>query len=212
VPAEGSPLVCERLETEHLARWAVGLLVVDVDQANQVVQAMVRRGHRPFPGGALVQFAVRHRVVDEGGVLLLLQAERHAHADHQALPQRAAGNLHAGRVGGHPGHGQAAVVAAVGLEFAFRHDACLDQGCIEGDGVVAVGEQEAVTALPLGFVGTQAQRMAVGHRQHVGVAERLTDIALALDLAHAHGIAADPIGAAGQFGQRLRGNSHWMAP
>ena len=200
VPAEGGPLVGQRLEAEHLARRAVGLLVVDVDQADQVVEPVVRGAHRRLPGRALVELAVGHRVVDEGRVLLLLQPQRHADADRQALAERAAGDLHARRVGGHARHRQAAVVAAVGLELALGNDAGLDQRRVVRDRIVAVRQQEAVAAFPFGFVGAVVHRMAVGHGQHVGPAERLADVALALHLAHAQRVAADAVGGLHQLG------------
>ena len=73
VPAEGGPLVGQRLEAQHLARGAVGLLVVDVDQADQVGEAVVGGAHRGLPGRAFVELAVGHRVVDEGRVALVPQ-------------------------------------------------------------------------------------------------------------------------------------------
>jgi hypothetical protein len=63
---------------------------------------------------------------------------------------------------------------------------------------VAVREQEAVAALPLGLVGAELERMAVGDGEDVGPAERLADVALALHLAHAQGIAPDAVGARGE--------------
>jgi hypothetical protein len=65
MPAEGGPFVGQRLEAQPCRR-AVGLLVVDVDQADQVAQPVVGGGQRGLPGRALVQLAVGHGVVDEG--------------------------------------------------------------------------------------------------------------------------------------------------
>ena len=59
---------------------------------------------------------------------------------------------------------------------------------------MAVRQQEAVALLPLRFVGLEVHRMAVGDSQHIGPAERLADVALALHLAHAQGVAPDAMG------------------
>ena len=112
----------------------------------------VARPTSPPPRSSPRQLAVGHRVVDEGRRSLLLQAERHADGDRQALAERAAGHLHARRVGRHARHRQAAVVAAVGLELVLRNDAGLDQRRVERDRVVAVRQQEAVAPLPLRVV------------------------------------------------------------
>jgi hypothetical protein len=64
---------------------------------------------------------------------------------------------------------------------------------------VAVREQEPVASFPLGIVGPVGERAAVRDRQDVGHAERLPDVALALDLAHAQGIASDAIGAVAEL-------------
>jgi len=114
------------------------------------------------------------------------------------MAERAAGDFDAGRIGGHARHGQAAVVGAVALQLVLGDDAGLDEGGVEGDGVVADGQQEAVAALPFRVVGAVGESVEIGHRQHVGDAQRLGDVALALHLAHAQGIAADAVGPVGQ--------------
>ena len=63
---------------------------------------------------------------------------------------------------------------------------------------MADGQQEAVAPLPVRVLRPVAQRVEVGHGQHVGDAERLGDVALALHLAHAQRVAADAVGAFGQ--------------
>ncbi len=197
-PAEGFHLRHQRLEGHHAVARAVGLLVVDIDDGDQVVELVVGGAHQRLPHGALVELAVGEQGVDEGGRGLALQAQRVAHGDGQALAERAAAHLHARRVAAHARHRQAAVVAAVGFEFALGNDAGLDQRRIQRDGVVAVGQQEAVTALPGGVLGLEGHRVEVGHRQHVGDVQGLRAVALALHLAHLQGEAAHAVGALGQ--------------
>ncbi len=194
------------LEIEHAGRRPVGLHPVDVDEADQVVEPPMARRHGRFPGRALIQLAVRHEVVDEGPRRLALEAEPDADGDAETDAERAAADLHARRVAGHARHRQATVVGAVGLELRFRDDARLDQSRVQGDRVMTDGQQEAVAVLPIGLLGPIIERVEVGHCQHVGDAERLRDVALSLNLAHAQRVAADAPGAivqARRIGQRL---------
>ena len=160
-----------------------------------------------FPDRALAEFAVGEQAIDEGVRLLALQPEAEADGERQPVPERAAGDLHARRVGRHAGHGQPAVVGAVALEFVLGNDAGLDQRRVERDGVVADREQEAVAALPFRIVRAVAHRMEVGHREHVRDAERLGDVALALHLAHAQRIPADAVGPIRQGGSLAYGSA-----
>ena len=69
---------------EHLARRAVGLLVVDVDDADQVVELAVAGRHRRLPGRALVELAVGEQVVDEARPTSCASARGHADGDRRA--------------------------------------------------------------------------------------------------------------------------------
>ena len=110
----------ERFERHDLRRGAVGLLVVDVDDSDQVVELPVARGHDAFPDRAFVQFAVGEQRVHERFRSFALEPETAANRDRQAVAERAAGHLHAGRIARHAGHWQTAVVAAVRFEFFLR--------------------------------------------------------------------------------------------
>ena len=98
-----------------------------------------------------------------------------------------------------PGHGQAGVVGAVGVQFAARDDPGLGEGGVEADGVVAGGEQEPVAAVPVRVVGAVAQAVGVDGGEDVGGAEGLSDVALALFLAHVQRVVPDAVG---EFGDR----------
>ena len=75
VPAERLEARCERLEARHLGGRAVRLLVVDVDDADQVVELPVAGRPGAFPDGALAELAVGEQAIDEGLRLLALQPE-----------------------------------------------------------------------------------------------------------------------------------------
>ena len=84
---------------------------------------------------------------------------------------------------------------AVGFEFGLGNDAGLDQRCVKCDGIVTVREQKAIATFPRRIIGPELHRVEIGNSKHIGDVERLRDVALALHLAHAHGVAADVIGA-----------------
>jgi hypothetical protein len=65
---------------------------------------------------------------------------------------------------------------------------------------VADGKVKAITLFPLGVFGLVVQGVEVRHGEQVCRAQRLADIALALDLAHAQGMAANVMGALHQRG------------
>ncbi len=195
MPAECLPLRFQRLGTEHLRGMAIGLLVVEIHQTDQVTQLVMSGGHRRFPRRSLAKFTVRHQVVDEGIRPFAFQAQSHANGNTQPVTQRATRDLHARCVGRHAGHWHPAVVHAVGVEFVFREDTGLHQRRVERDGVMADGKQKPVPSFPFRITGPVAERVEVARGQHIGDAERLSDVALPLHFAHQEGLAPDIPGA-----------------
>ena len=78
---------------------------------------------------------------------------------------------------------------------------------------MAVGQEEAVAALPFRFVGAGAHGMEIGDGQDIGDIERLGNVALALDFGHPHRVAANMVGAVRQALVRntVAGVSHGSA-
>ena len=63
---------------------------IDVDKADQVVEAIVCSYSRSFPDPALGDLTITQEHVGPGVELIeVLAVERYAHADRQALPERA---------------------------------------------------------------------------------------------------------------------------
>ncbi|AHC85779.1 hypothetical protein X970_16245 [Pseudomonas monteilii SB3101] len=206
-PAKGLPAVDDWLEGQYLAGMAIRLLVVHIDDGDQVVQAPMAGRHGGLPGRALVELAIGQQVVHPAVRPLAFEPEAGADGDAQAVAERATGDLHAGGIGSHTRHGQAAIVATVGFKLILWDYAGLDQCGIEGNRVVSDGQVETVALLPFGVAGVEAQRMEIRDRQQVGGAQRLADIALALDLPHAQCVAAD-IASAHSQRQRLGVGRH----
>src|SRR3954469_6899075 len=93
VPAERLEPLVQRLEAGHLARRAVGLLVVDVDDADQVVELEMTGRPGALPDRALAQLAVREQAIHEGVRLLALQPEAEADGERAPAAAAAAGEL-----------------------------------------------------------------------------------------------------------------------
>ena len=83
---------------------------------------------------------------------------------------------------------------AVGVQFFFRQHARFQQGGVQRDCVMAMGQQEAVAAFPFRLIGANGHCVAPGHGQHIGPAQGLAHIALSLHFAHAQRKAAHAIG------------------
>ena len=82
----------------------------------------------------------------------------------------------------------------------------LDQCSVMRNRVMAMRQQKSVATFPRRIFGAQVHGMAVGHGQHIGPAQGLTDVALTLHFAHAQGVASDSVGA---LGQRIL-NRRWV--
>ena len=95
LPAEGAPLVGDRLHVED--DRAVGLDAVAVDQRDEVVEPEVARRHRRLPGRALLHLAVGELDEDARRRAVEPQAERLADALAEAVAERAADHLDARR-------------------------------------------------------------------------------------------------------------------
>src|SRR5689334_10309067 len=85
-PAESLKLVDQRLESHHLLRGAVGLLIVHIDDRDQIVELVVCSRHHGFPLRTLIKFSVREQRKDPALGALPLQPEAHADRDTQAEP------------------------------------------------------------------------------------------------------------------------------
>ena len=194
VPAERRPFVGDRFDAQHPGGGAVGLQGVDVDHRGQVAQPVMACAHRRLPRRALVELTVGEEVEDPRRRTLVTQPQGHADRDGQAVAQRAAGDLHAGGVAGHSRHRQPGPVGAVGVEFVDVDDAGFGQRGVQPDGVVTGRQQEPVPALPVRILGAVAQLVGVDGGEHVGGAEGLPDVALALGLAHVEDVVAHAVG------------------
>ena len=194
LPPERLPFVGDRFGAQDAFGGAVGLQGVDVDDGGQVVQVVVGGLQRCLPGGALVELAVGQQVEHPGRVALVAQPERHPGGHRQAVPQRAAGDLHTRGVGRHARHRQPGLVGAVGLQLLDRDGPGLGQRRVQGDGVVADGEQEPVPIRPVRVLGPESQLVGVGDGEDIGDAHRLADVALALNFSHRQRVEPDPVG------------------
>ena len=64
-----------------------------------------------------------------------------------------------------------------------------------GDRIVAMREQESVALRPFRVLGLEIHCMTIRHSKHIGIAERLANIALSLNLTHLNRVAPNSVGA-----------------
>ena len=175
VPAERRPFCrpAARSPDSPSAR-AVGLLVVDVDQARSGCRAGDARRPSPLPRSSLRRARRRTCCCRRRPVLLRLSPRRHAHCRSPGPPPSEPPEISMPGgsspcrtwAGGRP--------AAVGLQFAFGQHTGFDQRRVVRDGVKWPCEEGSGRGPPTrGRRAAQPQRMAVGHGCYVGIAERL---------------------------------------
>ena len=90
------------------------------------------------------------------------------------------------------------------MEFVDVDDSRFGQRRVQPDGVVTGRQQESIPLCPVRIVGTVSQLVGVDRCQHIGGAEGLADIALALGLAHVQHVVTHPVGGLRRpFGLRI---------
>src|SRR5436190_7240708 len=119
VPAEGRPLVLDRLDPHDLRRRPVGLLLVAIDEEVEVVERVVGRRLRGFPRGPFLELSVGDESEEARREAVEADPKRHADGLRKALAERAAGHLEAGGPLA-PRHFQARSVGAVGVQLLQR--------------------------------------------------------------------------------------------
>src|SRR5438093_13326489 len=88
VPVERFPFLRERLERHDVLRAALLLDSVPVDESGQVVEAVLRGGHRGLPRLADVLLAVPTDAVDPPRLVIHPRREREPNPAPQALTSR----------------------------------------------------------------------------------------------------------------------------
>ena len=168
VPAEGAPLVRQRLEIVGLGDGGALLQAVAVDDQGQVGELAVAGGHRRLPVAAFLQLAVAGD--DEGAEIgaVHLPGDGDADRDRQAVAERPGIGLDAGNVVAVRMAVQLRQRLHVGGQHIERDEAGLGQRRVERAGAVALAQDEAVAAgiaRPLRIV---AQHAEIEGRQNVG--------------------------------------------
>ncbi|GAF26010.1 streptogramin lyase [Moorella thermoacetica Y72] len=160
-PAEGAELVGHRLRGHDLLHSPVDLQVVVVDDGRQVIQAIMGRGHGPFPHHAFLQLAVPQE--DVNTVIPAVQAPGQGHTvgHRQTVAQGTGGNLH-------PRQGfavrvplQGAAQPPQGIQLIHGKEAPFRQGGVKNRGRVALGKNEAVPLRPVRPLRVQAHDLKI---------------------------------------------------
>src|ERR1700686_3930694 len=95
-PSETPPLGLERLQAEPLFHFPGALNFFLVDNRDQVVEVMMPREHRCFPGRAFVALAVAEHGEDPIAEAVPFAGEAHPGRDRKAVAKRSGRSFDAG--------------------------------------------------------------------------------------------------------------------
>ena len=169
--------------------------------AVRLSEPVMAGAHRGFPGRALVQLAVGEEVDHPRREPWWRRPSAMPTATVRPWPSEPPEISMPGCVAGHSRHRQPGAVGSVAVELVYGNDAGFGQRGVQPDGVVPGREQEPVPAVPVRIVGPVAQLVGVDGGQHVGGAQRLPDVTLALGLAHVEDVVPHSV----------RGRRHLLA-
>ena len=144
--------------------------------ATRLSRGVVGRRHRGLPHLALVALAIAQQHVGARRPAVQAGGERGAHAEREALAQRAAGHLHAGRLYVRVTL-QTAVDLAEGHQLFGLEVPRLGERRVQHGAGVGLAEHEAVARLPRRVGGTVAQGVEVEGRQDLDSRERAAGVA-----------------------------------
>jgi hypothetical protein len=183
-PPEGGPLGDELARdlrrdapVRPVAGPAVLLKPVVVDDDDEIVEGVARRGHRRLPDLTLLALAVAEHHVGPDVVAREACAQGHAHAGRDAHAQRPGGHVQPGQAG-HVGMALEPGVRGVeGGQLLDREVAPQRHRGIQADRRMALAEDEPVAVRPGRLVGADAHDVEVEGGQHVGGGEGTAEMA-----------------------------------
>ena len=191
VPAEGAPLVGERLEAVGLLRAGALLEAVAVDDHGEVGELAVAGEHAGFPVAAFLQFAVAGHHENAPGGAADLAGDRHADRDRHAVAERPGIGLDAGQVVAVGVAVQSRQRAHIGRQQVTRKVARFGKGGVEGAGAVALAHDEAVAVRRPRLGGVVAEHAEIEGRQYIRYREIAAGVPLARGEDHLQRGAAD---------------------
>ncbi len=207
VPAEGFPAraVGGHVVLEH--GGAALAQAVDIDDGDEVVELVVG-GHRGrFPHRALGGLAVAHHHVDALVALVELGHRGHAHADRQALAERAGGDVHERQR-----YGGMALEIGVDLtqvqQIVTLQVAGFGPGGVEHRRCVALREDEDIVGRIRRILGIVAHGLKEQRRHQLGRGGASGGVAAAGGAGGSHRIDAHLCGFVFQTGQDFWGDRH----
>ena len=177
VPAEGTPLVGDRLDCEPAREQAPRHHLVVVEDRDQVVEAKVRRRHRRLPDAALGRFSVADDAVDAAGFeVLQSKRERMTLRLGEAEPEQAARRLET-RCRAHVRVAlQPPAQLAVVVDLLDGEEATERQGGVEPGRGMRLGQDQPVAFGPVRLVGSEPELTEVQEREDLGHRHRAGDV------------------------------------
>ena len=177
VPAEGSPLVGQRLQFHDVLHETVELDAVVVHDGADVIDLVEGAEHGGFPDLAFLDFAVAQHHIDAGRAAVHPQREAHAQREGEAVAERTGGGLEHGE----EAHVRVALVdgaeLAQGVQLVFGAVARFGQRGVEHRRGMALGKDEAVAVGPLGVGRIVPHGIEIERSDDIGGGERAARMA-----------------------------------
>src|ERR1035437_818254 len=151
-PAKYAPLVCERIEIDHVLHCSEALDLVVIDDCTEMTELMMRREQNRLPVGAFIQLTITEN--DEGSSLdsVPLRRQRHTTSYRQAMPQRTRRDFHAWDVVADMPD-QAGSILTIVIEPRPRKQAFFREHRVQSGRRVPFAEDQPVTVGPLRVTG-----------------------------------------------------------
>src|SRR3989454_2583438 len=161
MPVERLPFLRERLEGHDVLRSTLLLDSVPVDERRQVVEAVLRRGHRGLPRLPDVLLAVAEDAVHPPGLVIHAGREREADGERQTLALGARRVLDAGRGPQFRMALEAAVQLAERQELVDGAESARRKGCVPDRAGVGFAQDESIPIPPRRILRIAAEGVGV---------------------------------------------------
>ena len=194
VPAEGAPLLGQRVHAHDVRCRPIVLEAVAIDDGRHLVEFEVGGSHHRLPVLALVEFTVAQQAVAAPGGAVDAGRQRQPQAERQPHAQRAAAHLDARRGAAHDVALQLGAEAAEAGQQRGVEVAGLGQRGVEHGRRVALAQHEAVAVGPIGPGGVVAQHAAeVERRQDLDRRQRPAGVPRLGRVRHLDDVAAEAL-------------------
>ncbi len=176
LPAKGPPLIGQGFQGHDILGKAIDHEPVSVDNGDQIVKLEMGSRHGGLPDTALTAFAIAQEYHRPEVFFLVTGTQGHAYAQGQAVPQGAGRGVATDNLVAIGVHGEGAAEMIEGLQQFLVKITAFGQGGNQAGRCMSLGQDEAVTVLPVRLIGPDPQMLKIKDGQYVCDAERTPNV------------------------------------